>query len=229
LRRALSRAIDRRGLVGANIDQQFEAARSLVPPWFPGGTTVFCDTCLHLPSLAEAEFERAGVTEVVLSFDRGGGHEAIVEQIRADLAEIGVTVELRGLEFDDYMAALERGDLALYRFGWQAQYPSAGAMLEPLLRSGAPREPGDGANYGGYASEEVDRLIDEARTTEAPDERQEVWAQVERIALRDQPVIPLFTFRQRTVISERVENLTLTPWGTATPERASVVIDPEAA
>jgi ABC-type oligopeptide transport system substrate-binding subunit len=226
LRRALSRAIDRRGLVEANVDQRFDAARSLVPPWLPGGGAVVCDTCLHLPSLAEATFERAGVTDLVLSFDKGGGHEAVVERIRSDLAAIGVTVEPRGLVFEDHIAALERGDLALYRFGWRAQYASAGAMLEPLLRSGSPREAGDGANYGGYASEEVDRLIDEARTTESPDEREATWAQVERIAVGDQAVVPLFTFRQRTAISERIENLTLTPWGTATPERAGVVVDP---
>jgi len=102
-------------------------------------------------------------------------------------------------------------------------------MLEPLLRSGTPEEAGDGANYGGYASEDLDDLLDEARAMESPDDRQDVWAEVERIALRDQAVVPLFTFRQRTVISPRIENLTLTPWDTATPEHARIVNDPEIA
>lgn len=229
LRRALSRAIDRTSIVEANSDRQLDAAHGLVPLSLPGASTKFCDTCLHLPSLAEAAFQRAGVSEVTLAFDEGGGHEQIAQQIREDLQEIGVTVELRSMAFEDYLGALEQGQLALYRFGWQAQYASAGAMLEPLLRSGAPEEAGDGANYGGYASEDVDDLLDEARAMESPDDRQEVWAEVERIALRDQAVVPLFTFRQRTVISPRIENLTLTPWGTATPEHARIVNDPEIA
>jgi hypothetical protein len=37
----------------------------------------------------------------------------------------------------------------------------------------------------------------------------------------------MFTFRQRTVISGRVENLALMPWGTATPEQANVVAEPK--
>ena len=227
VRRALSRAIDRHAISEANSDRQIDAADGLVPPSLPGAGAVFCDTCLHLPSLAEAEFRRAGVTEFTLAYDEGGGHEEIARQIRQDLARIGVTVELQGMAFDEYLGALERGELGLYRFGWQAQYASAGAMLEPLLRSGAPIEAGDGANYGGYASAEVDRLIEQARATASPHERQELWARAERVALRDQALIPLFTFRQRTVISRRVENLTLMPWGTVTPEQAYVVAEPE--
>jgi ABC-type transport system substrate-binding protein len=222
VRRALSRAIDRQALVQADGDRRVDAAHGLVPPALPGAGLGFCDTCLHLPSLAEAAFRRAGVTTFTLAYDEGGGHEQIVRQIRADLARIDVTVELRPMPFDDYLVALERGEPALYRFGWQAQYASAGAMLEPLLGSGAPTEPGDGANYGAYASDEVDTLIDQARVTEAKDDRLAAWAEVEQVGLRDQAVIPLFTLRQRSVISPRVADLTLTPWGTATPERAYV-------
>jgi peptide/nickel transport system substrate-binding protein/oligopeptide transport system substrate-binding protein len=227
VRRALSRAIDRRAISDADGDRQIDAAYGLVPRSLPGAGAVFCDTCLHLPSLAEAAFRRAGITELTLTYDEGGGHEEIARQIRRDLERIGVTVELRAMAFDEYLGALEHGELALYRFGWQAQYASAGAMLEPLLASGAPIEAGDGANYGGYASEEVDELIEQARATASPDERRDVWAQVERAALRDQAIIPMFTFRQRTVISGRVENLALMPWGTATPEQANVVAEPK--
>jgi peptide/nickel transport system substrate-binding protein/oligopeptide transport system substrate-binding protein len=226
VRRALSRAIDRAALVASDSDRQLDPARGLVPLSLPGAGRTSCDTCLYLPSLAESAFAAAGVTDITLTFDEGGGHEQIAQQIRRDLAEVGVRVELRSLPFEEYLTALEEGELGLYRFGWHAQYASAGAMLEPLLRSGAPREAGDGANYGGYSSEEVDELIDEARTTVSADDRIGLWAEVERIALRDQAVVPLFTYRQRTAISERIENLTLTPWGTATPEQARVVADP---
>lgn len=229
VRRALSRAIDRTAMVESDSDRELDAARGLVPLSLPGAGRESCDTCLYLPSLAESAFAAAGVTEVTLTYDEGGGHDQIVQQIRRDLGAVGVRVELRSLPFEEYLAALEEGELGLYRFGWQAQYASAGAMLEPLLRSGAPREAGDSANYGGYSSDEVDQLIDEARTTESREARLEVWAEVERVALRDQAVIPLFTYRQRTAVSDRIENLTLTPWGTATPEQARVVADPSIA
>lgn len=229
VRRALSRAIDRAALAAADTDRQLDPARGLVPLSLPGASGQPCDTCLHLPSLAETAFADAGVTEVTLTYDEDGGHEQVARQIRRDLAAVGVTVTLRSLPFEEYLAALEQGDLALYRFGWQAQYASPAAMLEPLLASGAPAEPGDGANYGGYASDEVDALIAQARGTEDAGQRRALWLQVERIGLHDQAVVPLFTYRQRTVISDRIENLTLSPWGTATPQQARVIAAPEVA
>jgi peptide/nickel transport system substrate-binding protein/oligopeptide transport system substrate-binding protein len=227
IRRALSRAIDRGAIVDGAGDRQLDPARRLVPPWMPGAGAVTCNTCLHLPSLAEAAFRRAGVTNVTLTYDAGGGHEQITQRIRSDLAAVGVDVELQELPFEDYLAALERGDVGLYRFGWQAQYARASAILEPLVGSGAPREPGDGANYGGYASDRVDDHLETARMAETLDEQRAAWEQAERTALDEQAVVPLFTYRQRTVIGQRVESLTLTPWGTATPERARVVNEPE--
>lgn len=227
LRRALSRAIDRQAIVDAQPDQHLDVARAIVSPVLPDAGDAFCDSCLHLPSLAEDAFAQADVTDLTLSYDDGGGHEPIVERLQRDLAEVGVALQVQALPFDDYLRALEDGKLVLYRFGWEAQYPSAGAMLEPLLRSGAPTEAGDGANYGGYTSREVDHLLDAARQTEQGEERQALWTEAETVALREQAIVPLFTFRLRTVISARVENLTLTPWGTATPEQARIIADPE--
>jgi oligopeptide transport system substrate-binding protein len=111
----------------------------------------------------------------------------------------------------------------MYRFGWQAPDPTAGAMLEPIARSGAPAERGDGANYGGYTSERVDDLLDRARRADSPTRRQTLWATAEPQALDDQAIIPLFTFRPRVVSSDRVSGLVVTSWGTATPERANIM------
>ena len=226
VRRALSRAIDRAALVEAQRDLELDPARWIVPPALQEVAPAVCDTCLHLPSLAADAFRRAGVTEVTLTIDAEGGHERVARRIRADLADVGVVVTVETLPFEAYLTGIEAGEIALYRFGWQAQYPSAGAMLEAVVRSGGPRERGDGANYGGYADDRVDKLLDRARRGRSA-ERGQLWARVEERALRDQAIVPLFSFRQRTVISERVRDLTLTPWGTASPERARLVADPE--
>jgi ABC-type transport system substrate-binding protein len=227
VRRAFSRAIDRQALVAAQGDLALDPARWIVPPALQEGAPAVCDTCLHLPSLAADAFRRAGVAEVTLTVDAEGGHERVARRIRADLADVGVAVTVETLSFDAYLAGIEAGQVALYRFGWQAQYPSAGGMLEAIVRSGAPRERGDGANYGGYADDRVDELLDRARRAPTERRRHRLWMRAEERALSDQAVVPLFGFRQRTVISERVRDLVLTPWGTATPERARLVADPE--
>lgn len=228
VRRAFSRAIDREALVTAQRDLELDPARWIVPPALQkAAAPAVCDTCLHLPSLAADTFRRAGVDEVTLTVDAEGGHERVARRVRADLADVGVAVTVETLPFEAYLAGIEAGEVALYRFGWQAPYPSAGAMLEAIVRSGAPRERGDGANYGGYADERVDELLDRARRAPSARRRQHLWSRAEEHALRDQAIVPLFSFRQRTVISKRVRDLVLTPWGTATPERARLVADPE--
>jgi oligopeptide transport system substrate-binding protein len=227
VRRAFSRAIDRRSLVDAQRDLELDPARRIVPPALSEDDTVFCDTCLHLPSLAAAAFARAGVTEVTLTIDAGGGHDRIARQIRADLDAVGVTVHVRRLPFDEFLAGIEAGEVGLYRFGWRAQHPTPGAMLEAIVRSGAPRERGDGANYGGYSDARVDALLDRAREAASDRRRHQLWARAEQRALREQAIVPLFSFRQRTVVSARVRDLILTPWGTAAPEQARLVRDPE--
>ena len=227
VRRALSRAIDRAALVDAQRDLELDPARWIVPPALQQLTPAMCDTCLHLPSLAADAFRRAGVTEMTLTVDAEGGHERVARRIRADLAGVGVAATVETLPFEDYLAGIEAGEVSLYRFGWQAQYPSAGAMLEAVIPSGAPRERGDGANYGGYADDRVDELLDRARRAGSERRRQRLWLRAEEQSLRDQAIVPLFSFRTRTVISERVRDLVLTPWGTVTPERARLVADPE--
>lgn len=229
VRRAVSRAIDRAAIVAAQSDRQVDAARWIVPPAMVGSARADCDACLHLPSLAAAALEQAGVTELTLTYDDGGGHEAIAEQVRADLAAIGVELTTRAVPADGYLDALEAGELGLFRFGWQAQGPHAGAMLAAVVEGGAPVERGDSANYTGYASDAVDALLSEARATADPLRRQQLWARAETVALADMPIIPLFSYRQRAVVSSRVERLTLTPWGTATPEQARIVAEPDVA
>lgn len=227
VRRALSRAIDRQTLAGSQGDLALDPARRIVSAAVPDRGAVACDSCLHLPSLAAAAFARAGVSELTLTIDAGGGHDRVARGIRGDLAVVGVELTVEELPFEEYLARVDAGQLGLYRFGWQAQHPTAGAVLEPVVGSGAPAEAGDGANYGGYRSEVVDGLLAEAARTPDADRRRELWADAEAEALEDQAIVPLFGFRQRTVISARVRTLQLGPWWSATPERARIVAAPD--
>lgn len=227
VRRALSRAIDRQAVVDAQGERRLDVARTIVPPAIPSAGTAFCDACVHLPTLAAAAFARADVTDLTLTVDAQGGHEVVANRIRSDLAELGVDLTVRTVPFDEYLAALDAGELTLFRFGWHAQAPHAGAMLEPVVGGTAPDAPGDGANYTGYASEIVDGLLARARVAESAADRDALWTQAEQVALDDMPVVPLFSSRQRQVVSDRIDGLAITPWGTATPERARLVTEPE--
>jgi peptide/nickel transport system substrate-binding protein len=82
-----------------------------------------------------------------------------------------------------------------------------------------------GHNYGRYADPDVDRLLDEARATLDPLERAARYREVEAIVLdRDQVIVPVVSYRLRSVVSDRVVGLRLSPMGV--PNLAEVRVQP---
>ena len=60
---------------------------------------------------------------------------------------------------------------------------------------------------------EIDRLIDEGRTTVDQQQRKQIYAQVQQILARDLPYINLWYFDNVAVHSRRVRNMQLNPPG----------------
>ncbi|MDQ3972868.1 MAG: ABC transporter substrate-binding protein, partial [Actinomycetota bacterium] len=210
VRRAVSLAVDRAAVARENLEASLEVARSAVPPAIPGARAVACQACSHSPDIARQLFAERGIRSLTLWFNSGGGHEAIAEQVRRDLADVGVDVSFRTVDFPRFLSALENREAGLFRFGWTADHPILDDALYPLFHS-------DGwANAGHYAAPEVDALLDQARATLDEARRTLLYQSAEDLALgRDQAIAPLVTFRHRVVVSDRVSGLVHSPMGTA--------------
>lgn len=86
---------------------------------------------------------------------------AVAEYLAGQLSDLGVSVDLKKLTWDDYLAALESGNFDLY-LGEVTL--TADFNLSPLLgRAGT-------LNYGGYSSAETDALAELLRAA-VEDER----------------------------------------------------------
>lgn len=214
VRRALSQAVDRLRIAETFPDGHARPATGLVPPGL-GGAEEACPACTHDPEAAASVFEDAGVTELTLWFNRGGGHEPVALALREQLAEVGVRLAFRSAEFEEYLELLSDGVPGLYRFGWQADVPTATSMLRPLLHPAArPDGPEAGHNYGAYADERVAELLDAAQAAQDRERRAELSAAAEALAVgRDQAVVPLVYLRHRTVVADDVEGVALGPTG----------------
>ncbi len=221
VRRALSLAIDRRALARLSRDRAADAAISAVPPAVPGGPPSGCTACRHDPDRARELFEAAGVTELELWHNDGGGHGEIAELIAEQLAAVGVTLDTRttGPSLADYLDALRAGEAPLFRFGWTAEHPTLDAALRPLLSRFAAGRDG-AANYGRYAEPDVEVLLDAARADPDPASRAAGYAEVQDLALdRDQAIVPLLTLRQIRLVSARTRDLALDVTGAPQLER----------
>ncbi len=224
VRRALSFAIDRDALVEGVADEAAAIARGLTPRSVPGGAASSCSTCLHAPNAAERVFAERGIDALELWIDRGGGHRLLAERLQADLAAVGVTLEVREVGTAELYDAIEDGRAALYRYGWTLEHPSPEDVVVPLLHSASAGLAG--GNPGGFASEEVDDLIDEALATTDREERFALLRSAETLGLgREQATIPLLFPTGRLVVGERVEGFAAEPTGRADLERVDVVAD----
>lgn len=222
VRRALSLAVDRDTLARANREGNARPALAAVSRSVPGARFRNCENCRHDPDEARRLFAAAGVTELELWFNQGGGHERIVGLLTDQLEAVGVTLRTMSPDLAPgqeplpaYLGALRSGAAPLFRFGWSVDYPTLDNALSPLFSSAAAGVDGAG-NYGRFADPQVDGLLAQARTTLDPAAREELYRQAEQLALdRHQAIIPLLHFRLAAVVSDRVEGFVLSPFGTA--------------
>ncbi len=150
-------------------------------------------------------------TPIEIVVNEGSTNERIAARIAADIeAALNVEVSTRTAAPADFVGELHAGEVQVFRLGWQADYPSAGAVLQPLFRSDAIGED----NLMRFRDGEVDELLDQARTTLDPAARQELYGQAEERILQLAPVAPIFFYRQNRVIAEDVEDLRINPLGT---------------
>jgi oligopeptide transport system substrate-binding protein len=211
VRRAISLAIDREEMVEQLYPGARRVAQAIVPPSVPGSRQGVCDHCRHDPAAAAELLEEAdvGLEELTLTYNRGSTHAAVAERMAADIEDaLGLTVTLDGLELRDFLEAVRSGEARLFRMGLDPDAPSPGEYLHPLLHSDSIGI----ENLTRYSVDEVDELLEDARTAEE-DEAVELWREVEQRALDDVAVIPLFHYRHNRVVASGVRELYWSPFG----------------
>src|SRR5207249_12196520 len=86
----------------------------------------------------------------------------VAQAIQAQLAEVGVRVELVERDASSQREAARKGETDMVVLDWWADYPDADNFLYPLFYSGSF---GPGGNYAFYADAAADSLILRARRT----------------------------------------------------------------
>lgn len=210
LRTAVSLAIDRRTLARGVYGGLAAPADGLVPPTFPGYRPGACgDRC---------ELDRQRAEELVadlprrerafrIDFPRSSVGVGLAESLRDQLAEVGLEVNLRAHDEDEYARVLQEGEQAAFCLVWVADAPTSQAMLDPLLDPASPD------NRTGIEDERLARLLDRARATRSPEERGQLYARVERLALEAMPLVPLAWLRSNLAAQDYVTGLEVDPLG----------------
>ncbi len=219
VRRALSLAIDRDTLTRLVLRGGERPAYCVVPPGVinyvalncqrPGAAPATMPARLSLARtlLAEAGFGPNKALKVALRVNNNDTRKRIAVTIQAMWRAAGIDAQIQSSELKVHQSALQQGDFDVAHHSWYAENSDPASFLE-LLDSRA-----QGINVSRYRNRGFEVLLDQADNAADLGKRGELMNQAERMAIADQPLIPLYYYVSRRLISQRVVGWTDNPRG----------------
>ncbi|HSR71048.1 MAG TPA: ABC transporter substrate-binding protein [Kiloniellales bacterium] len=217
MRQAVNYAIDKQALVENVLQGTARVAAGPVPPAFSWAYNESLEPYPHDPAKARALIEAAGYEGADLTFYVTEGGSGMLDPvamgaaIQADLAEVGLDVEIQTYEWNTFLGKVNpglEGKADMAEMAWMTNDPDTLPYL--TLRSDAWPDKG-GFNSGYYSNPEVDALLERARRTTDRAERARLYKTVQEIVHEDAPWVFVANWKQNAVASARVENFQLQP------------------
>ena len=212
LRQALSMAIDREQLVATVTRRGEPVAYGWVPPtiidYEPVSFGYASLTQEERNQIARRLYEEAGYgeenpLEIELRYNTSSFDRGVAVAVQAMWKEVlGFEVTLVNEEFQVLVNNMrEREITQVFRGSWIGDYNDAHTFLS-IMQSDSP------ANMPGYANADFDDFMAKAAAQVDVRSRSLYLAEAERILLEDHPVIPIYFYISKRLISPRVKG-----WG----------------
>jgi oligopeptide transport system substrate-binding protein len=212
LREALSMAIDRDELTARVTGRGELPAYSWVPPgvanYTPARMGFSTLDKAEREQLARARFAEAGYgddnpLEVEIRYNTSDLHRKVAVAVQSMWREVlGVEATLINEEFQVLLANIRDAEITqVFRTSWIGDYNDAYTFLGVLQRDNP-------ANLPRYASARYDELMERAASQVDPERRQLYMEEAERVMLSDHPVIPLYVFVSKHLVSPEIRG-----WG----------------
>jgi len=133
-----------------------------------------------------------------LAYNTSENHKKIAVALAAMWKKLGVEVELVNSELKVHYATLRQGDFQLGRAGWIADYNDAQNYL--FLGETSTK----GQNFSRFSNPDYDALMAKASLTADVAARARLLEQAETILLREVPVLPLYFYVSKSLVSPKV-------------------------
>nr|WP_150538921.1 ABC transporter substrate-binding protein [Actinobacillus vicugnae] len=136
----------------------------------------------------------------------------MAELIRADLAKIGIELDIKPVSraYVAQFAEAGKADYDLILTGWLANNLDPNAFLSPIL---ACRSKNELTNLANWCNPEFDRLLELAKGSELAYVRQLLYRLAQKILEQQLPVLPLVNGNRVLLVNPRIENAQVTPFG----------------
>lgn len=212
LRQAMNYAIDRERLNDLVMEGLFVPATGILPPSMPGYNKNL-EGYQYNPEKAKQLMKEAGYPnglEITMQVNQSARNKAVAEAVQAQLAELGIKMNAKIVDWGLHLDMLDRGECEMYRMGWLVDYLDPDNFLYVNLSS---RNPGIKGNYSFYENAEVDKLLDQARVITDQKKRIEMYQKAEQIIVDDAPWMFLLYYANWTATQTYVRNAVMPAFG----------------
>lgn len=210
VRQAISYAIPYEALLSDVMRGQASPLRSAVPSSMPGYTDEgFSYT--HDLDKAKALLAEAGHADgFEFDFTLGGGFQDWADDavlIQAELAKIGVTMNINSMARPQFLEALRTKEVAAYISRWTS------FVNDPQYHLGLLMITDTSSNYMNYSNKRVDELQKLSATETDPAVRQKNYAEMQNLITADAPWAYLYEYNIVVGLSEKTTGYTSYPDG----------------
>ncbi len=211
VRMAFNLAVDKQALVDNVVKLGNRVATSFVPPGSirgynsPAGPDHDPEKARQL--LAQAGYPGGkGLGPVELLFNTGFRHEHVGQAIAGMWREqLGAEVQLRGKETKTFADDKSNHRFMIGRGGWYGDYGDPTTFLDLLTT-------GNGNNDSAWSNAEYDALIRAASQQGDPQERMQILARAEALAMQDEvPILPLYHYVNLYAFRSNVKGIYMNP------------------
>jgi oligopeptide transport system substrate-binding protein len=213
VRPAVSKAIDRKGIIKGLYGSAAFPANGFVTPGMPGYQEGLPDLTYDPDGakklMADAGFaDGKGLPPVQITTTQPNKDQAtyFADQFNRVL---GIPASVNIVERATFIKAMNAGQVAFFPWAWTADYPDAMSYLGDMWYGSSPY------NRPRWKNADYDKLIDQARAETDDAKRYDLYHQAEKILLADWGAIPLPTISVMALCKPNVKGAAITPFGFA--------------
>ena len=214
VRQAFNHALDRDKIVNVTLKKTVVKADAILPPGMPGRSDktrgLDFDVSRARQLVAESTYRDVqNFPEIVLTVagSRTGPPSELTAIAAMYKQNLGVDVRIRQMDNTTFMDTLSRNPdrFQMYSLGWVADYADPQNFLDILFHSKS------GENHMQYASPDVDRLLERARSERDTGARMRLYQEAEAQILKDAPWVPLWHSKRYVLVKPYVQGYTSPP------------------
>ncbi|QQX78846.1 ABC transporter substrate-binding protein [Shewanella sp. KX20019] len=216
VRKALAYAVDKQNIIRAVYQETAIRATGMLPPqswaYQYNRSNYGYNPQKAKELLKEAGVEKLNIDVWAMPVARIYNPNALktAELIQADLANIGVRVNIVTYDWSVFNQKLNRRDYDSVLIGWNADNSDPDNFFSPILSCAAQDS---SSNRAQWCNPEMDNILAKAKATTIKAERKKLYQQAEKLFNEQLPMLPFAHATQLTIKQKNIKQTQLTPFG----------------